>query len=255
MTDTAPSAPEAVQEQNIRAFLDKLRLRLPSWNGVTWDDWVPMECAAAVRAIAQDYLDNHGSGHDWQEAAHHAEFVLCASYNDIVAQLFPGQPASRQQDLHIRISPSEQDEAFEVLLSRPTEFLLPPIPAVGGVGFAPSEPLTSLSAQATGRAPARFDAMSIKDEPILQALDHLAGFLRTKDRICLVIIAAMLVRWRGCQVSQVIQGGVTYRGISNPALPHQPPGDGRLLYARVGARMNHALSSQGPMANVVMMVP
>lgn len=243
-----------VQERNINAFLEKLRHRLPNWNGNSWDDWVPMECAEAVRAIALDYLENYGSGHDWQEAARHAEFVLTAAYNDIASHLFAGQTPSRQHDMHVRIAPHEQDEAFEILLTRPTEFLLPPVPAMGGVGVAPSEPLTSLSSQATGRAPARFDATMIKDEPILQALDHLSAFLGSKDRISLIIIAAMLVRWRGCQVSQVIQGGVTYRGITNPTLPNQPPGDARLLYARIGPRMNQALSTQGPMANVVMMV-
>lgn len=254
MTDTAQSGSLNPTEKHINVVLSKVRARLPNWDGGSWNDWAPHECAEAVRAIAHDYLDNYGFGTDWQEAAKHAEFVLTAAFNDIVSVIHAGQVPSRAHDMHVRISPAGQDEAFEVLLTRPTEFLIPPVPSLGGSGFDPEHAHTSLSANASGRAPARFDATQIADEPILQALDVLAGYLNNKDRICLMMVAAILVRWKGCQVSQVIQGGVTYRKITNPNLPLQPPGDARLLYARVGNRMQQALVSQGPMANVVLMV-
>lgn len=254
MADNEQSPNQNDQERHINAFLEKLRQRLPNWEGSSWADWVPPERADAVRAIVQDYVDNYGSGHDWQEAARHAEFVLAAAYNDIAAVIFAGQPASRGQEMHVRISPAGQDEAFEILVARPLEHVIPPVPAMGGIGYAPQEDLVSLSSQASGRAPARFDATKLPDEPILQALDQLEKFLNSKDRICLMIVAAMIVCWRGCQVSQVVQGGVVYRQISNPGNPQQPPGDSRVLYARIGPRMNQALSTQGPMANVVVMV-
>jgi hypothetical protein len=254
MTDTAQPGAFAPSEKHIHEVLDKVRARLPNWDGGSWNDWAPHECAEAVRAIARDYLDNYGFGTDWHEAAKHAEFVLTAAFNDIVSVIYAGQTPSRAHDMYVRISPAGQDEAFEILLTRPTEFLIPPVPSMGGSGVDPEHTHTSLSAQASGRIPARFDATQITDEPILQALDVLAGYLNNKDRICLMMVAAMLVRWRGCQVSQVIQGGVTYRKITNPNLPAQAPGDARLLYARVGNRMQQALVSQGPMANVVLMV-
>lgn len=254
MTDNEQSSSAGNQDRHINAFLQKLRQRLPGWDGSTWEDWVPPERAEAVRAIVQDYVDNHGSGHDWQEAARHAEFVLAASYNDIASVIFADEPPSRAQDMHLRISPANQDEAFEILISRPMEHLIPPVPAMGGIGHAPQEALTSLSAQAIGRAPARFDATKIPDEPILQALDDMEKYINSKDRIALMIVAAMIVCWRGCQVSQTVQGGVVYRDITNPANPQQKPGDSRVLYARIGPRMNQALSTQGPMANVVLMV-
>lgn len=240
-------------ERHINAFIQELVKRLPNWNGATWDEWVPHECAEAVRAITRDYLENHGSGNDWQEAARHADFVLAAAYNDIASVLFKGQPPSRNQDMHVRLAVTGQDEGFEILLSRPMEHLLPPVPAANGIGLAPNDPLGSLYTQALGRAVARFDASAIADEPILQALDGLSTFLNSKDRISLMIVAAMIVRWRGCQVAQVIQGGAVYREILNPGIPSQPMGAARVLYARTGQRMNQALTTQGPMANVVVL--
>lgn len=257
MTDSFNFEDQALpqSEKHIAAVLDKIRKRLPSWDGgASWANWAPHECAEAVRAIAHDYLDNHGYGSDWQEAARHAEFVMTAAFNDIVAVIYQNEKPSRAHDMYLKLSPNGQDEAFEILLTQPTEFLMPPVPLVGGGGTAPQHEYTAVSAQASGRANARFDAVKINDEPILQALDTMAGYLNNKDRICLIIVAAMLVRWRGCQVSQVIQGGVTYRNLVNPNIPDQPPGDARLLYARVGPRMQQALVSQGPMANVVLMV-
>lgn len=253
MTDQVVPAPPQT-DKHINAVLERVRARLPGWDGSSWDNWAPHECAEAVRAIANDYLDSYGYGSDWQEASKHAEFVMSAAYNDIASVIFEGQPPSRAHDLHIRIAPSGADEAFEVLLSRPLESLISPVPSMGGGGFDAPAVYSSVSAQASGKAPARFDAVKINDEPILQALDAMAAYINNKDRICLMMVAAMLVRWRGCQVSQVIQGGVTYRSITNPRLPNQPPGDARLLYARVGPRMNQALVSQGPMSNVVLMV-
>lgn len=243
-------------EKHIQAFLMNLRQRLPDWDGQSWQDWAPQEAAAAVRAIALDYLDAHGSGHDWQEAGNKAEFMIAATFNDIVHAMFEGEAPSHQHDLYLRLAPggSEQDEAFEVLLSQPTEHLLPPIPALGGLGLVPKEELATSLHQAQARAPARFNALEVNDETILQTLDQIAVYINGKDRIALMLTAAMLTRWRGCQVSQVIQGGGVYRQIYSPRHPNRALTDVRIIYARVGNRINQVLGSHGPMGNVVILL-
>ena len=246
--------PAGGHEKNIQAFLAKLRQRLPHWDGQTWNDWAPHEAAAAVRAISQDYLDAHGDGHDWQEAGNKAEFMLAVTFNDIVHTMFEGEPPSHNHDLHLRFNPGGQDEGFEVLLSQPTEFLLPPVPSMGGNGVVPAEPLSTSLHQAQARARASFNALDINDETILQTLDQIAVYINGKDRIALMLAAAMLTRWRGCQVSQVIQGGGVYREIYSPLHPQRPVADVRILYARVGNRINQVLSSHGPMGNVVVLL-
>lgn len=245
--------PQPLPARRSETFLNEvIRVRHPNWNGFSWDDWSPKETATFVRHIAHDYLDDHGFGHDWQEAGRKAEFILAGVYNDVLHVRFPGVAHGHDHDVRLRMEAPGFSEAFEVLLQRPTEHLLPPL-TLSGLGLA-RLPQGSVVGQATARAPARSDALTVPDESVLRVLDQLVAFFGQKDRFMLMMAAALWVRWKGLQVGQVIQGGAVYRDIKNESFPHHPASGVRVVYARIGPDVSPAVVGQGAYANVVLLV-
>lgn len=234
------------------AFIDtRIRPKYPDWDGNSFDRWTPTETAGMVRAVVQDYLEDHGYGHDWQEAATQAQLVMCGIYNDIVNFRTNGQPAGHEYDLRLTMNWPGREEAFEVLLMRASEHLLAPLPLPQGGVF--ERELGSVVGQASARAVAPFDCMKMPDEGILALLDQIAAYLGGKNNLAIMLAAAMLVRWKGCQVVQVIQGGAVYRQIKNPEYAQFQPADARILYARTGPHLERQFQVQGGQSNVVVL--
>lgn len=245
----APVGPSAMANAFIQ---NRIMTKYPQWDGITWSAWTPREIAEMVRAIAQDYLEDHGHGHDWQEAGNQAQFVLCGIYNDVLNFRTNGQASGHEYDMRLTVTWPGREESFEILLMRPSEHLLAPVPLPNGT-VAVRE-LTSIVGQASVRAVAPFDCLRMPDEGILALLDLLSAFLESKDRLSLMMAAAMLVRWKGCQVSQVVQGGAVYRQVKNPEYPQFAETDVRILYARTGNHLERHFPAQGPHSNVVVLV-
>lgn len=236
-----------------RFITEVIRAKYPSWDGASWDAWTPPEVSQMVRHIAQDFLDEHGHGHDWQEAAAHAQFVVCGIFNDI--QNFRQVPPLRRGpdlSLHLEVLWPGREESFQMLVEAPREHLLPPIPVPNGVV---AHPMTGVQSVAQARISAPFDCLQLPNEGILGALDRVVAYLGgAKDRVSLMIVAAALVRWKGCQVSQVIQGGAVYRQIENPSTPEHGPADARVLYARIGPHVAKAFMAAGSNSNIVVLI-
>ncbi len=239
------------QEAN-RFINERILPKYPNWQGVYWDTWTPNEIAGMVRAMTQDYLEDHGDGHDWQEAGNFAQFIMSGIYNDVINFRSQGKAQGHEFDVRIAMTWPGKEEGFEVALLRPTEYLLAPIPLPNG-SVAERE-LGSIIGQAAVKAPAPFDCLRIPDEGILSLLDQLVSFIGTKDRLSLMMASAMLARWKGCQVSQAVQGGAVYRQMKNPDYPQMPEADVRILYARVGSHLGRYFVANGTHCNVVVLV-
>jgi hypothetical protein len=248
----SPQSPMRNPGQGATDFIkDRILPKYPNWDNASWDSWTPKDTADMVRAITNDYVHDHGDGHDWQESGNHAQFVMTGLFNDMVHFRAPNMPQGREFDFRMVMAWPGREEAFEAVLMRPTEHLLRPVPHSGGE-FA--HVYNSIVNQASVRCPAPMDCLKIPDEGILMLLDGLSGMLGSKDRVSLMFAAAMLARWKGCQVSQVVQGGAVYRQLKNPSFPNQPESDVRVLYARTGPHINRAFQSQGSHCNVVVLV-
>lgn len=221
-----------------------------------WGAWAPKVQAGMVRAMAQKILDDQGGGHDWQAAGDSAQFTLAGIFSDVVNMREDyfrrmGQPIEEAFEFSASLTWPGKNEFFDVLVQLAREDRQPPLVLNGETISVRRQSVRSFS-EAKAQAP--FDCMQISDEGILRLLDHLSTFFGDKNYYCLLVSACMLVRWKGCQVAQVVQGGSVNREISNPSLAGSKPRDMRVLFARQGPHINDAFLRGGSHCNVLVLV-
>lgn len=225
---------------HIRTFLHRAFARHAqkghSFDLDNWSKWSKQEVAQSIRALARDYLEMHGSGHDWVTASFQAEIVMAATYH-VVAYEADIQPAPR---MHLNFFDSSMGEGFELVMEPPLELKVDPIP---GAPAAQDQKDQSHRVRAKMMIQPTGNCLDASDECLWTGANQLRDFFETHSRLPLVMMGACLTVWKGFQVSHLIRGGAIYRGIRNMDKPDIPAGEMRLVYSRTGQHLVDAVEA------------
>lgn len=244
-TASNPMSLEPGVDLHTRTFLHNLfeaHRNTPGFNLDDWKDWTEAEQAGVIRALAQDYLDGHGRGHDWVSAGYQAEFVLASTYYEIAhnAQLSPAPV------LNLNFYDPYMEEGFELQLAPPSDIAMDPVP-----GMAPAAgPLNSQRARAPLMLAPAGNCLEAVDLALVTGLRQLSEFFQATHRLPLMFMGAALTLWKSLQVSHHVRAGALFREITNPNLPTMPSGDMRILYARAGDHVRQAVDANPVEANL-----
>ncbi len=235
-------------DMNIRQFLHAAFERNARAGRVfdvnSWAKWTQTEVTGAIRALAQDYLAQHGAGHDWVSASFQAEVVLAATYH-VVAYEAGIQPAPR---MYLNFFDERMKEGFEFVMEPPLELKVDPLPGT------PPPPKNDQSQRVRARlmvAPPR-DCLKATDECLWTGVNQLREFFQTQSRLPLIMMAACLVVWKGFQVSHQIRGASILRGIRNTDKPLIPEGEMRLVMSRLGDHIEKGISEDPESATILL---
>ena len=199
-----------------------------------WSKWSEAEVAGVIRALSHDFLDAHGKGYDWLEAALQAEFVMAGTYHEVAhdAGLSPAPP------MNVNFFDPEMGEGIEILMEPPSRMKMDPIPGAT-IPATPANPNTVRSRSRLLVAPPG-NCLEVSDGSLKSGAEQLAEFFVSHSRLSLIMMGACLTIWKGLQVAHTARAGIIFRGIRNTVRPEIPEGEMRLVYARTGPHMIEA---------------
>ena len=200
-----------------------------------WSGWTKKEVAQAIRALAKDYLDQHGASYDWLAASFQAEVVMAATFH-VVAHEAGIVPAPR---MYLNFFDPDMGEGFELIMEPPLELKVDPLPGMP----VPAANTQSQRVRARLQVAPPGDCLNASDECLWTGVNQLRDFFETHSRLPLIMMGACLTVWKGFQVSHHVRGGAHFRGIKNTSKPHIPEGEMRLVTSRTGQHLMDAVDA------------